>query len=136
MAQVFSLGHIAMKTTSLILFALFASFCAFGQIQRPTIVLTSKDVDTNHVRLATHPDTPYQNLVLRLPGKTSEELYAIDRSHPRVRIVKNGVVVVEAEFAAALWDGKGLTSTKCVGLILGFRKYDDAKLAQKTLRGN
>jgi hypothetical protein len=125
-----------MKTTSLILFALLASFCAHAQNQRPTIVLTSRDVDTNHVRLATHPDTPYQNLVLRLPGKTSEELYAIDRSHPRVRIARDGVVVIEAEIAWALWDGKGSTSTNCVGLILGFRKYDDAKIAQKTLRGD
>jgi hypothetical protein len=125
-----------MKTASIILFALLASFCAFGQNQRPTIVLTSRDVDTNHVRLITHSDTPYQNLVIRLPGKTSEELYAIDRSFPRVRIVKDGVVVVEAEIAWALWDGVGSTSTNCVGLILGFGKYDEAKLAQKTLRGN
>jgi hypothetical protein len=141
-----------MKTTSMVVLTWLTAFCLYGQSQQPVItfiskdgltnqelyyhqpviVLTSKDVDTNHVRLATHPDTPYQNLIVPLIGKTSEEIRAIDKLHPRVQILKDGVVVVEAEIG---W-GFQNRSTNYNALLLGFKKYDQGKLAEKTLRGN
>jgi len=139
-----------MKTRCLILITWLAVLALYGQSQQvpltfnegvtnhelyrhqPVIVLTSKDVDTNHVRLATRPDTSYQNLVVPLIGKTPEEIRAIDKLHPRVQIMKEGVVIAEAQIGWAFQN----RSTNYNALLLGFKKYDEAKLAEMTLRGN
>jgi hypothetical protein len=127
------LSHINMKTACITLFTWLSAFCLYAQSQQRVIVLTSKDVDTNHVRVATHSNDSYQNLVLLFPGKKSDVIKAIANGDPHGQIVKDGVVMVEADFVCGVGDG---TSTNCIGLVLGFKTYDQAKLAEKTLRGN
>jgi hypothetical protein len=132
-AQLFSLGHINMKTKCIVLLTFLASYCLYGQSLLPVIVLTSRDVFTNSVHLRTPPTTPWQNVTFRYVGKSSTEVEAIVKSRPRcVRIMKDGVVVVETDGGCT---GYTDHKTNWVGLVLLFSKYDQAKLAAKTLRG-
>ena len=123
------LGNAYMKISYIILLLGLSGVCLYGKHERPAIIFTSKNVD--HVRLATGPSHDYQNLVLQLPGKTSADLEAIVKSIPVAQIVKDGNIVVEAERVWGLFN----KSTNYVGLILGFKEYDKAKLAEQTLRG-
>jgi hypothetical protein len=121
-----------MKSAFLLLSVLLMAFCSQGQSQRPVIILTSHDVDTNSVRLITPPTTSDQNVVFRYVGKTSTEIKAIHDSHPRFKIMQDGVVVAETYGGCGGWVDK---QTNYVGLVLIFSKYDEGKAAEKALRG-
>jgi hypothetical protein len=122
-----------MKTTFLLFTILLAAFCSQGQSQRPVIILTSHDVDTNSVRLITQPTTSVQNVVFRYAGKTSTEIEAIRDSHPRAKIMRDGVVVAETVDGGCA--GYCDKQTNYIGLVLIFRKFDEGKAAEKALRG-
>jgi hypothetical protein len=119
-----------MKSTFLLLAILLGAFCSQAQTQRPFLILTSHDVDTNSVRLITQPTTPQQNVVFRYVGKSSAEIKAIRDNYPRARIMRDGVVVGEA-----VCGGYVDRQTNFVGLVLIFEKYDEARAAEKALRG-
>ena len=121
-----------MKTKLLLLSFILVAFCSQGQSQPRFIVLTSHDVDTNSVHLITQPSTPVQNVVFRYVGKTSEEIRAIRDSHPRAKIMRDGVVVAETVDGGC--GGYVDKHTNFVGLVLIFHKYDQAKAAEKALR--
>jgi hypothetical protein len=124
-----------MKTAGATLLTLFTAFCLSGQIQAVRIILTSKDVDTNSVRVITSPNIPTPNLVFKYVGKTSEEIKAIGQERPQVQVMKNGIIVAETG-RVSLWHEIKKGQTNCVGLVLIFDNYDQAKLVEKTLRGN
>jgi hypothetical protein len=121
------------KTTFLLLTILLTAFCSQGQSQRPIIILTSHDVDTNSVRLITQATTLVQNVVFRYAGKTSAEIKSIRDSHPRAKIMREGVVVAETVDGGCA--GYCDKHTNYIGLILIFSKYDEGKAAEKALRG-
>lgn len=123
-----------MKTKLLFLTFVLTAICSQGQDQPRFIVLTSHDVDTNSVRLITQPSTPVQNVVFRYVGKTSAEIKAIRDSHPRAEIMQDGVVVAETIDGGC--GGYVDKHTNFVGLVLIFTKYDQAKAAEKALRGD
>jgi hypothetical protein len=101
----------------------------------PTIVLTPQDVDKNSVRLTTQRTDRQQNLSFRCVGKTSAEIENIRRSHPRVQVVRDGKVVVEIEQGAGGLRENVNGRSEYVGLVLILDDYDQAKLAEKALRG-
>jgi hypothetical protein len=123
-----------MKSIFFLLLVLLMAFCLYGQSQPQFIILASQDVNTNSVHLITSPDTPVQNVTFRYVGKSSEEIKAILDSHPRAKIMRDGVVVAETidGGCGGYVDGH----TNYVGLVLVFSKYDQAKLAEKALRGD
>jgi hypothetical protein len=96
------------------------------------ITLTSEDVQTNSVRLITGPEARTQNVCFNFAYKSSEEIEALACGIHRAQILKDGIAVTEpAGYGAILaHDGK-----RYVGLGLLFTSYDQAKLAEKTLRG-
>jgi len=122
-----------MKRTFLLLTVLLAAFCSHGQSQPQFIILTSHDVVTNSVHLITTPDTPVQNVLFRYVGKTSAEIKTIANSHPRAKIMRDGVVVAETVDGGC--GGYVDKHTNYIGLTLIFSKYDEAKVAEKALRG-
>jgi len=98
------------------------------------IVLTSNDVRTNTVHLATQPTDHTQNLIIQFAYKSSEEIETLVWSpNHRAQIMKDGVVVAESEGYAGYLDSTG---EKFKGLDLLFSNYDEAKLAEKALRGD
>jgi hypothetical protein len=123
-----------MKSTYFFLLAFLTTFCLHGQSQLPTIVLTSKDVYTNSVRVITQPSTPCQNLVFLYSGKTSAEIEAIVKARPFVQVVKDGTIIVETDAPCAGYTAYG--HTNYIGLVLIFNKYDQVKLAERTLHGD
>jgi len=120
-----------MKITFPLLTILLGAFCSHGQTQRPFITLTSDDADTNSVRLISQPTTSVQNVVFRYADKTSAEIKAILDTHPRAKIMRDGIVVAEAVGCGGIVDHH----TNHIGLVLIFHKYDEAKVAEKALRG-
>ena len=120
-----------MKSTFALLTILLGAFCSHGQTQAPCISLTSNDVDTNSVRLITQPTDTYQNVVFRYADKTSAEIKAIRDTHPRAKIMQDGIVVAEAVGCGGLTENH----TNYIGLVLIFSKYDEGKTAEKALRG-
>lgn len=123
-----------MKTNLLLLIFVLTAFWSRGQNPPRVIVLTSHDVDTNSVRLITPPSTPRQNVVFRYNGKTSKEIRAISDSHPHVKIMRDGMIMAETvDGGCAGWVDK---QTNFVGLVLIFNNYDQAKAAEKALRGD
>jgi hypothetical protein len=101
-----------------------------------TIALTSKDVQTNTVRVTSQRgDAPNPNLVFRFANKSSEEIEALISGVNRqpVKIMKDGIVVTEAPSYSGYLDRQH----NFVGMVLVFKNsdYDQAKLAEKTLRG-
>jgi hypothetical protein len=123
-----------MKNCFIVLLMLLAIHL-HGQSQTPLIVLTAKDVKTNSVRVITPPTISSPNLVFEYIGKTSEEIKAISKSHPKVQIAKNGITIAKTPYVS-LWYKVKNGQTNCVGLVLIFTNYAEAKLAEKTLRGN
>jgi hypothetical protein len=123
-----------MKSSCVALLTVLAICCLYGQSQLPPIVLTSKDVDKNSVRVITSPTNPKQNLVFHYIDKSSAEIQAIARIHPRGQVMKDGVVV--AETVAGGCGGYLNGTTNYVGLVLIFSNYEQAKLAEKALRGD
>jgi len=123
-----------MKRTFLLPLILLTGFCLYGQSQLQYIILTSHDVDTNSVHLITQPTTPVQNVMFRYAGKTSAEIKAIIDSHPRAKIMRDGVVVAETVDGGC--GGYVDKHTNYIGLTLIFSKYDEAKAAEKALRGD
>jgi hypothetical protein len=105
-----------------------------GQSQSQFIILTSQDVKTNTVHLITTSDTPVQNVMFKYAGKTSAEIKTIIDSHPRAKIMWDDVVMAETVEGGC--GGYVDKHTNYVGLVLIFSKYDQAKLAEKTLRGD
>jgi hypothetical protein len=110
-----------------------------GQDKSLPILLTSKDVDTNSVRVTTSPASDHQNLVFKFGHKNSAEIKAIAKRRPRgqAKVMKNGVVIAETPEGGfgghvQIVDGQ----TNFIGLTLTFSNYDQAKLAEKALRGD
>ena len=122
-----------MKTTFLLFTIFLVAFCSQGQSQRPIIILTTHDVDTNSVRLITQPTASVQNVVFRYADKTSAEIEAIRDSHPRAKIIRDGIVVAETVDGGCA--GYCDKHTNYIGLVLIFSKYDEGKAAEKALRG-
>jgi hypothetical protein len=106
------------------------------QQQRIKLALTPAEVDPKSVHVITQPTSPWQNLVFRYVGKTSEEIKAIAVEHPEIQIVKDGVVVTETDGGCALRKKIANGQTNNIGLVLLFSDYEKAKLAEKTLRGD
>ena len=123
-----------MKAKLLLLIFVLATVSLGGQGQLQSIVLTSRDVDTNSVRLISRTTESNQNVVFRYLGKSSAEIKAIRDNHPTVRIVRNGAIVAETDPGAC--SGYVEHETNYVGLVLGFSQYDKAMAAAKALRGN
>jgi len=99
------------------------------------IILTSQDVKTNSVRLITTPaEGPSQNVVFKYADKSPAEIKAIANGQTMARIMKNGVEVAETVQGGCA--GYRDTNMNYVGLDLIFDKYDEAKLAANTLKGN
>jgi len=100
-----------------------------------TITLTSKDVQTNTVRITTRPDSFGQNLNFRFANKSPEEIEALVSGVNRqpVKIMKDGIVVTEAPG----YGGHSDHQHNLDGMMLVFKgsDYAQAKLAEKTLRG-
>jgi hypothetical protein len=100
-----------------------------------TITLTSKDVQTNTVRVTTQPGSSGQNLIFRFANKSPEEIEALVSGVNRqpVKIMKDGIIVTEAPG----YGGHSDHQHNLVGMTLVFKgsDYDQAKLAEKTLRG-
>ena len=111
-----------MKRTFLLPLILLTGFCLYGQSQLQYIILTSHDVDTNSVHLITQPTTPVQNVMFRYAGKTSAEIKAIIDSHPRAKIMRDGVVVAETVDGGC--GGYVYKHTNYIGLTFIFSKYD------------
>jgi hypothetical protein len=122
-----------MKSTFLVMTVFLVAFCLHGQSQSQYIILTSHDVDTNSVHLITQPTTSGQNVLFRYVGKTPAEIKTIMDSHPRAKIMQDGVVVAETVEGGC--GGYVDKHTNYVGLTLIFSKYDEAKAAEKALRG-
>ena len=98
-------------------------------------MLTPQDVDKNSVRVISQPIDAVQNLVFKYVGKTSAEIEAIVREHPGIQIVRDGAVAVESENCTGLASGEVNGQRRYTGLVLIFDTYDQAKLAEKALRG-
>jgi hypothetical protein len=103
---------------------------------KPTeaIMLTSRDVQTNSVELFNQLNTNgLQNLEVRLVGKTSDEIKVMCENAYEVQIVKDGIIVTKTDrgFCGVTDE----THTNYLALDLLFSKYDQARLAEKTLRG-
>lgn len=94
-----------------------------------TLVLTARDVHPKSVRI-TSPD----DLVLEFAHKSADEIAAIFRSRPKVEILRFGVTVAKASSFAEL-RSKVNGQEIPVGLVLIFPGADQAKLAEKALRG-
>ena len=128
-----------MKRLPPVFIVLLSVFCSYGQDKVVPIVLTSKDVYTNSVNVTTAPTSDAQNLVFRYRNKSSDEIKAIAKRRPRgrVKVMKDGVVVAETP---DWWYGGQVEivrgQTNFIGLVLIFKKYDQAKLAEKALRGD
>ncbi len=105
-----------------------------GPSSQPIIVLTSKDVDTNSVRVITQATSSVQNLVFRYVGKTSAEIEAIVHRHPQVQVVQDGRIVTATDGGCGGLADDVHGQRNYVGLVLIFDNYDQAKLAEKTLR--
>ncbi len=98
-----------------------------------TIALTSAEVDPKSVRITTKRKTVSQpNLVFHYVGKTSEEIKSNDKC--RVRIIKDGKSILEAPYPSIVFTRVG--DTNFIGMLLVFNTYEEAELAEKTLRGN
>jgi hypothetical protein len=100
------------------------------------IALSSKDVRTNTVRvISQRGDAPNPNLIFRFANKSSEEIEALVSGANRqpVKIMKDGIVVTEAPYYNGYLDHQH----NYVGMNLVFKDsdYDQAKLAEKSLRG-
>jgi hypothetical protein len=134
-AQLFSLGIITlMKNTFALLTIILLALCSYGQSQPKYIVLTSRDVDTNSVRLISQPTNLVQGVAFRYVGKTPVQIKAIHDSQPHFKIMRNGVVVAET-LGPSSCAGCIDKHTNYVGLVLFFGKYEEGKAAQSALRG-
>ena len=106
----------------------------FGQEPQLTIILTSKEVDTNSVRLITGPNVFSQNVVFNYIHKTSEEIKSIGEKRPWVEVLKGKNIVGETKMVS-LWKNNSGNQTNYTGLVLIFTNRDQAELVEKTLRG-
>ena len=110
---------------------------AWPRTKAAMTVLDTKDIQPSSVSLLTKPSDPLQNLAFSYVGKTSAEIKAIANSAYEFQIVKNGVVVAQTDKGCAILTDQWThpDSPHNVGLVLLFSDYDQAKLAEKTLRG-
>ncbi len=121
-----------MKTALVIFMAAGAVFGYGQQMTEPRIAVTPKEVKPESVRLLSDgPADSVHNVIFRYAGKKSEDIKAIVSSHPRVKIVKDGKTVVPDAGCTGYRDHTG---TNYVGLVLLFHSYDEAALAEKTLK--
>ena len=95
-----------------------------------TLILTAQDVNPKSVRLATS-----SNLVFEFAHKSSNEIGAIIKAHPRVEIRRYGETVAKVHSYATLSDRVNGQMAP-VGLVLIIHDYGQAKLAEQALRGN
>jgi len=124
-----------MKSFFIIWFMSFNVLCLFGQSQTADIILSSKDVDSKSVRIITQPEQRIQNVVAHCVGKTSAEIKAIcDNPKTRAVIMKDGVILAETK--AGRCGAITENGTNYIGVVLMFDRLDQAKLAEKGLRGD
>jgi hypothetical protein len=98
------------------------------------LVVTPLEVDPKSVTL-TGADTRSPNVNFNYLNKTPEQVRAIDRRHPAVLVMKDGVVVAKAVLGVN-YAGRHAPDGHPIftGLTLLFDDLDQARIAEKVLK--
>ena len=121
-----------MHTMRLLFTILLSVFSVYAEQKvRTPLILTASDVDPKSVRV--FAEEPNVNLVLGFKGKTPEEMQKLVMGNLGNKVHVRGVdgrIVESGSAAASLSDDK----RNPIGLVLIFKKKQDARAAAKILR--
>jgi len=126
---------IRMKTVTLFLLLVSALCVHAAESVITNLIVTPSEVDPQSVRLTAAKEIQ-QNVTFNYLNKTPEQVKAIYRMHPAVSVVKDGVVVARAPACTGHKDHIGPDGhVDFAGLVLIFDDLDQAKKAEKALKG-